>query len=441
MPGGDSVKLHVSDTLEEDHYACLSYCWGGDQTIVLTLASLKNFYSGVSIEILGKTIQDAVSVTEKIGLRYLWVDALCIIQDSDADKAIELGSMKDIYSNSTVTIAAADAVSSRSGFLRRNSSDDQELVFKLPFQDDNIMLYPRIGSSSMKAIAIPIYPLNTRAWALQEILLSQRMLFYTRKELFWICEEEPIKQISPTRYDLDLVIHERQLWRTMLNSVERKEERKEDFWKSWIALVNSYTRRRMTFKEDRLRAIQALIDAVEARSGQRFLHGVWEQSLLCALAWHVTKNPDEQVSAYRSPLGAPTWSWVSVNDPLHIYVHLSEKYLAVRLFGIREDRILGLEAILIPTSGTRGNFPGTASHVDAKYYPDLQSQPITGAVAESFYMPLNCNLGAAKFFLEILRVHHNKFVRTGLLICSSVPPTISFRGLMSRFETRQIWLA
>ncbi len=74
-------------------YCNLSYVWGGDQSSKTTLSNIDTYINeGITLPI-PQTIADAISVTNKLGIKYLWVDALCIIQDSTEDKNKELGIM------------------------------------------------------------------------------------------------------------------------------------------------------------------------------------------------------------------------------------------------------------------------------------------------------------------------------------------------------------
>ncbi len=113
------VKLHETNPDGElGSYAALSYCWGSHQSFVASTKSLERLKSGFPIENLPPTIKDAVEVTRKLGLRYLRVDALCILQDCKKDKTFQIERMGSIYKNATVTIAASMASSVTNGFLR-----------------------------------------------------------------------------------------------------------------------------------------------------------------------------------------------------------------------------------------------------------------------------------------------------------------------------------
>ncbi|KAI3322823.1 heterokaryon incompatibility protein-domain-containing protein [Xylariaceae sp. AK1471] len=108
----NTVKLRITRG-ERGRYATLSYCWGNDRQYKTILSCLR--WSGSAI--LPLTIQDAITVARQIGLQYLWVDSLCIIQDSVDDMNIELGKMAQIYSDSYVAIVAVSASSSDEGFF------------------------------------------------------------------------------------------------------------------------------------------------------------------------------------------------------------------------------------------------------------------------------------------------------------------------------------
>jgi len=98
-------------------YAALSYCWGGHQPIVATKSTMKDMMLDIPYSALPKTLQDAVTITIKLGLRFLWVDALCIIQDDQTQKQQEIAAMPNIYQNAHVTICAARSRSCDEGFL------------------------------------------------------------------------------------------------------------------------------------------------------------------------------------------------------------------------------------------------------------------------------------------------------------------------------------
>ncbi len=89
--------LLTTENMQPDSCAILSYCWGGPQPTQTTLANVKAYQVSLDWKIMPKTIQDAIITTLELNLGYLWVDSLCIIQDSERDKEQEMAKMPDIY--------------------------------------------------------------------------------------------------------------------------------------------------------------------------------------------------------------------------------------------------------------------------------------------------------------------------------------------------------
>ena len=82
------------------YYTALSYCWGTNQKGVTMKSNLESRLQQLDMASLSRTIQDAILITRTIGVKYLWVDAICIIQDSEEDKTAELSAMCNITASS-----------------------------------------------------------------------------------------------------------------------------------------------------------------------------------------------------------------------------------------------------------------------------------------------------------------------------------------------------
>lgn len=94
------------------NYAALSHCWGSVQPLTLNTSTAQQLYSGISIETFPRTFQNALWVTHKLNLPYLWIDSLCIIQDSNDDWVRGSARMCDVYRNTYLTIAATKSKNS-----------------------------------------------------------------------------------------------------------------------------------------------------------------------------------------------------------------------------------------------------------------------------------------------------------------------------------------
>lgn len=130
-----SIRLYPNTTKEAAPYAALSYVWGGPQAFCTLQSNVASHTSQISLSTLPQTIQDAVFCAHKLGLKYLWVDSLCIIQDSTTDREREIAHMAQIYMNAFVTISAARAKGCHEGFLetkgRATDYDLRKQSFKI----------------------------------------------------------------------------------------------------------------------------------------------------------------------------------------------------------------------------------------------------------------------------------------------------------------------
>ena len=116
------VRVQISRQEHRCHkYLTLSHCWGGTRTITTTSQTLPDFVKGIRLSTMPATFRDAISITRRLGYRYLWIDSLCIIQDSDEDWKHESAVMGQIYGHSDCTIAATGSADSNGGcFVTRN---------------------------------------------------------------------------------------------------------------------------------------------------------------------------------------------------------------------------------------------------------------------------------------------------------------------------------
>jgi len=171
-------------------YAALSYCWGPTpQPILATKSTLPYLRQDIAFYQLPPTIRDALFIASQVGIRSLWVEALCIVQDDDDDLGRKLGKMPSIYSSATVTIAAARAASVNEGFLGPRVMADIS-GYRLPFLDEA----RRPGFLTLKETttveALRLQDvLETRGWCMQERLLSPRLLDFRGTQTIWSCAE------------------------------------------------------------------------------------------------------------------------------------------------------------------------------------------------------------------------------------------------------------
>lgn len=185
-----SPEVHLWEPPEGTlgEYISLSYCWGSPTSFTTTRATLESRIAGIQIVDMPATYQDIVRLTRELGLRYAWVDALCICQDETADWERESAKMISIYSNAYLTVAAARAKNVSDGFIgshpkrnyveleyTRSGIHGKALSFTLPLREE--LLHEDY-------INMPDEPLSERAWGLQERVLSHRALIYGSNQIF-----------------------------------------------------------------------------------------------------------------------------------------------------------------------------------------------------------------------------------------------------------------
>lgn len=116
------MKLVLTRDLDRQPFATLSYRWGARKNVMLTREIHDGFRNQISVSMLPGTIRDAIQVCRGLSIRYLWVDALCIMQGDPDDFATEITRMGSIYDSSIFTIAATESIDSDSGLLRSRQS-------------------------------------------------------------------------------------------------------------------------------------------------------------------------------------------------------------------------------------------------------------------------------------------------------------------------------
>ncbi|KAH7413481.1 heterokaryon incompatibility protein-domain-containing protein, partial [Cadophora sp. MPI-SDFR-AT-0126] len=346
---GDNFQLHISRTNERGDYAALSYCWGGSQSVTLTTSSIESCLGGqLAASSLPQTIQDAIFTTQRLGFKYLWVDALCIIQDCPNDKAREISRMGGIYKNATVTIAAANAGAASEGFLGpRPLIPSCELpFFRPPSPVLNASKSKRYTSGDVKGpgkvrIAAAITssdgddPLYQRAWTMQERLLSPRMLLFGRTELTWQCQQKSTQSIGHTFYRRKTGSKRLPVGIFIYKKQGRREKRLQVQAELWASIVEDYSRRNLSFREDRLPALAGIAEELQTVWNDTYIAGLWKKCLISHMGWKRAGRikPSSNTSINTREYLAPSWSWVSFNGPVTFDVVKVEDDLGASIEG------------------------------------------------------------------------------------------------------------
>ncbi|KAL7914087.1 heterokaryon incompatibility domain-containing protein [Trichoderma velutinum] len=278
----ESVSLFETND-QRGEFCALSYCWGpeGTQTLITTRDNINDHLSGIKFSSLPKTFQDAVIITRELGIRYLWIDSLCIIQGDKSDWMKESTKMAGVYQNAYLVIAASGAANPKEGCFstERRCSTTVEIPY-----------YPVEGQAagSIK-LSMRIYgeespsrgPLAQRGWALQEWYLARRVLHYMPSGISWKCK--------------------------MFESGERGRYDMAQYSKSWESILEQYSDRKLTHKEDRLAALEGLAQARLEGTNDGYKFGIFESRILEQLLWMMEKR----ARTSEDLLDMPHWSWAS----------------------------------------------------------------------------------------------------------------------------------
>lgn len=311
-------------------YLILSYCWGqGNVTARTTKDNFEKRRNHIDPADLPQTILDAISVCKAVGQRFLFVDAICIIQhnfgEDPTDWLKEAPLMGQYYQNALFTIAAAAASDSRAGFLCERPAEfysvapvslgtwsNPALPGKKPRE---ILLHPSLPLWVNDVAEAPLY---TRGWTLQERALSNRILHFGRDAVYWECAELRASEFLPeglgsrvsTNAALEVVVEIHQ----QLDSLQ-KCSREEALGREWFRLASSYCKMDFTYNTDRLMAIQGIVDRVGLFFPDRYVAGCFYSQLIPSLAWFV--GGTNVHGKTENDLVAPSWSWISATMPAH----------------------------------------------------------------------------------------------------------------------------
>jgi hypothetical protein len=316
-------------------YATLSHRWGTYPPLQTNTKNESSHRDRIPISTLPQTFQDAMKFTRKLGLRYLWIDSLCIIQDSETDKTEELPAMGSYFYNAVFNLSAHSAADSRTGLhFSRNGAAlrPQSLSCELnndPTKRRSWTVVPLIDSNrdmrSTKSI------LSERGWIFQEHVFSRRIFHFKRNSIAFSCYTLFASEVLPRGINPNISLED--LWAlgeasndlSMLTKIQRlsqliqtvkiRELGKNDsnspaipdnHLSIWYSAIELYSKRKLTYETDRLPAISGLAKIFSEYISHEYVAGLWKGDLLKGLCWK-----GYSPSARKVEYIAPSWSWAS----------------------------------------------------------------------------------------------------------------------------------
>lgn len=329
-------------------YCALSYCWGTSSNAhKTTKQNLLRYYTAIPPHELPRTLLDAIHVARCMGFKYLWIDALCIIQDDNEDWLREAVKMTQVYANATLTITTSVGNSSSDGLFRSHPDgffNPQQLHMRLPKRDFIREIFP-VRDSDLSVVRparplsyLAVYPdanfpfmgvtgspVETRAWTLQEQILSKRILYYGDGIVLWECLDATASEHDPDgrrgaiqfpdsmkakTYFQNHLDSQSQNANSLAHRMASDSEVPaiDEHFAAYCRLLGTYGNRLVTNPSDRITAILGLGQVIQEVSGNEFIGGIWKGNYaLASLVWFVEMpSPKGRTPQF------PTWSWASM---------------------------------------------------------------------------------------------------------------------------------
>ncbi|KAF4630306.1 hypothetical protein G7Y89_g7834 [Cudoniella acicularis] len=307
-------------------YAALSYCWGIEPShLRLTSENANKLSQGIPFGELPKTFIDAIKVSKQLGINYLWIDSLCILQagvGSFEDWQTHVSKMAVIYSNCVLNIAADHGADANCGlFSSRNPHHIGPNLIKPPLHpitpsrtkapkdriDERTVDY----SDTFVILSHEFWRANViesvlmgRAWVYQERFLAPRTLHFGKNQLFWECNElERACEAFPN--GMSQLVHRH--WYNQFPNSWRNFGDKDTYERQWCRIVENFSKGNLSHMADKLPAIAGIASRVFMIYQDEYIVGFFKKQLPRALYWYPRRG-----RAIKPPYRAPSWSWASV---------------------------------------------------------------------------------------------------------------------------------
>jgi hypothetical protein len=421
------IRLIETASGRSYQYACLSHRWDNAlKHYQTTIGNLSKFLDFLSLKELPANFRDAISIARDLNIQYLWIDSLCIVQygDSGDDLRTELAKMGSIYQNSYLTIAIVSSPDSSKGCFIKDKWPD--ISFWVSNTSEAHLLGARVldkkGPLVLTDDVHDRYPLLTRAWVLQERLLSPRLLQCNYGEFAFECLESfhcecnsrlaPHPEKLPKWFANPWFARPRSTFGRSILAQGAGTNWKlgaRDSWKHqaleyWRTIIETYMELELSFPSDVLPAIAGCAQALALYLKFNYVAGMWKETLPTDLLWYVKPSKQGLVAKPRpKDSTAPSWSWASVSMRQTI-THTSWKSIkwlirdailrdaikevycapvsATNPFGKLKEAYLRLEGVLYPwylrsfCLTTRRGMAGGGGHRKKDLHIKRQRRPI-----------------------------------------------------------------
>jgi hypothetical protein len=325
----ETVKICENSKDQDQRCIALSYCWGAYLPLKSTISNISERKNGIPWNELPQVFKDVIHVARKLNIQYVWIDSLCILQDSREDWEIEASKMVTYYSQAHLFIACSMSPNPTVPFLAPR--DPYWLPVSLPFVEKDgtacnmkiqslcrlrYMEYTAMDHNQDKLHEHDFGPLYKRAWVWQENTLPTRIVHYTSHGIVFECKGDSRVYVEdmPNPLPLDWI-------QSLPHSFTNHSI---DPYKQWHDLVKTYSSRDLTFHADKLPAIGGAATEMSKLLKSDYLAGIWRENLLHDLLWYSDTWGVDKSGAFSQPppapldIGSPSWSWASLNGRISV---------------------------------------------------------------------------------------------------------------------------
>ena len=318
--GPEAPRLVDSELLGDPtavSYTALSHCWGTRPQFFYktTRDNQATHRSRIPWEDLPTTYQEAITATRKLGIPYIWIDSLCIIQGDLDDWRRESSRMASVFSGAALTLAATDSEDGNGGLFFSSLDPPTETTY----DEGGAPILLRCPAADERLIHVS--PLNSRAWTLQELVLSRRTIHFSKKQLDWQCKELFLSEDGLIQNDV-FASFRQDYMHSQLDFSDTDVAL--SYWWMW---VKDYSTRKITVRVDWVPAIAGITEYFSEETGLTPILGLWKESLVDDLAWAVDRTSSysdandsdtkTQDTTRRSAiLNIPSWTWLRYETPI-----------------------------------------------------------------------------------------------------------------------------
>lgn len=320
-----TIKLVTTSLLSPErknaHYLALSYCWGNppNNPLRLTVSTSQSLHDGIPTLSLPQLFQDLISLAERLGVKFFWIDALCIQQDDKLDWEREAAVMGAIYRNAWLVVGATSGRDSSQPLAARPFQK-----VPIPISETESGVWANVLSSTQGGSVT--WPLHERGWCFQEMILARRFLDFDSNGLQLHCSgEEDAQHNEWEPADFRQPWAFRRLWSRFLDSDTDKQQVKEtDVRRVWREVIQMYSNRRLTYSSDLLPALGGIASEYSKKLGvgNEYYAGLWKSSFIQDLCW----TANHEAVRHQNGDKTPSWSWASISGSVdHEYTSLEEQ--------------------------------------------------------------------------------------------------------------------